>query len=90
MWQCPKCKREFSKQNQSRSCVVYPLERHFQNRDYSKKLFKKLVTQIEKSIGDVKIESLPCCNHLVSNYTFSGIWILKYKIRINFQITFQK
>lgn len=88
MWQCPKCKREFSKNNQSHSCVVYPIEKHFQNKDYSKKLFKELVNQIEKNIGRVKIESLPCCIHLVSGYTFSGVWLLKDRVRLDFRVPY--
>ncbi|NLD25582.1 hypothetical protein GX656_02995 [Candidatus Dojkabacteria bacterium] len=88
MWQCPKCKREFSKNNQSHSCVVYPIEKHFQNKDYSKKLFKELVNQIEKNIGGVKIESLPCCIHLVSGYTFSGVWLLKDRVRLDFRVPY--
>ena len=88
MWQCPKCKREFSKKNQSHSCVVYPIEKHFQNKDYSKKLFKELVNQIEKNIGGVKIESLPCCIHLVSRYTFSGVWLLKDRVRLDFRVPY--
>ena len=88
MWQCPKCKREFSKNNQSHSCVVYPIEKHFQNKDYSKKLFKELVNQIEKNIGGVKIESLPCCIHLVSSYTFSGVWLLKDRVRLDFRVPY--
>lgn len=88
MWQCPKCKREFSKKNQSHSCVVYPIEKHFQNKDYSKKLFKELVNQIEKNIGGVKIESLPCCIHLVSGYTFSGVWLLKDRVRLDFRVPY--
>ena len=88
MWQCPKCKREFSKQNQSHSCVVYPIEKHFQNKDYSKKLFKELVNQIEKNIGGVKIESLPCCIHLVSGYTFSGVWLLEDRVRLDFRVPY--
>lgn len=88
MWQCPKCKREFSKNNQSHSCVVYPIEKHFQNKDYSKKLFKELVNQIEKNIGGVKIESLPCCIHLVSGYTFSGVWLLEDRVRLDFRVPY--
>ncbi len=88
MWQCPKCKREFSKKNQSHSCVVYPIEKHFQNKDSSKKLFKELVNQIEKNIGGVKIESLPCCIHLVSGYTFSGVWLLKDRVRLDFRVPY--
>jgi hypothetical protein len=68
--------------------VVYPIEKHFQNKDYSKKLFKELVNQIEKNIGGVKIESLPCCIHLVSGYTFSGVWLLKDRVRLDFRVPY--
>ena len=88
MWKCPKCKREFSKDNQSHSCVFYPIENHFKNKTESKTLFEELIKKIEKEIGKVKIESLPCCIHLVSNYTFSGIWLLKDKIRLDFRVDY--
>ena len=64
------------------------IEKHFQNKDYSKKLFKELVNQIEKNIGGVKIESLPCCIHLVSGYTFSGVWLLKDRVRLDFRVPY--
>lgn len=87
MWACPKCKREFLHNNQSHSCVVFPLENHFKNKEkIAKPLFDELILQIEKNIGPVKIESLPCCIHLVSSYSFSGVWALKDKIRIDFRI----
>jgi hypothetical protein len=87
MWICPKCKREFLRNNQSHSCVVFPLENHFKGKEkIAKPLFDELVAQIEKKIGPVKIESLPCCIHLVSSYSFSGVWALKDKIRIDFRL----
>lgn len=88
MWKCPKCKREFKKKNQSHSCVIYPIEKHFKNKEYSTDLFKKLVKKIEKDIGEVKIESLPCCIHLVSNYAFSGVWLLKDSIKLDFRVDY--
>jgi hypothetical protein len=89
MWQCPKCKREFTKKNQNHSCVVYPIEKHYKGKEDSKGLFEKLVAQIEENIGDVKIESLPCCIHLVSSYTFCGVWLLKDKIRLDFRVPYK-
>ncbi len=89
MWQCPKCKREFQKKNQSHSCVIYPIEKHFTNRDYSRSLFEKLVKMIEINIGKIKIESLPCCIHLVSSYTFSGVWLSKDKLKMDFRVDYQ-
>ncbi|MBP6922121.1 hypothetical protein KBB69_02175 [Candidatus Dojkabacteria bacterium] len=89
MWQCPRCKREFKKKSQSHSCVIYPIEQHFKGKDYSRDLFEKLVKEIEEEVGKIKIESLPCCIHLVSNYTFSGVWLLRDKIRLDFRVDYQ-
>ncbi len=89
LWKCAKCKREFAKKNQGHSCVSYPLENHFKGKDRAKELFNFLKEQIEKNIGPVKIESLPCCIHLVSNYTFGAVWAMKDRIRIDFRTNFK-
>lgn len=86
MWQCPKCKREFIKTNQSHSCVAFPLEKHFVGKEKAKELFDYLKQQIEKNIGPVKIESLPCCIHFVKETTFCACWAMKGKIRIDFSL----
>lgn len=86
MWQCKKCKREFQKVNQSHSCTVFPLEKHFENKDKSKELFEYLKQQIEKKIGPVKIESLPCCIHFVGTYSFGACWAIKDGIRVDFRV----
>jgi hypothetical protein len=83
MWQCPKCKREFSKTNQSHSCVEFKLEKHFKGKEFAKELFDHLIEKINTKI---KIESLPCCIHLVSNYTFGAVWALRDGIRIDFRL----
>lgn len=88
MWKCPKCKRDFSRAKQAHSCVQYPIENHLKNKEDSKVLFEELINKIEKNIGPIKIESLPCCIHLVSSYTFSGVWILKDKIRLDFRVDY--
>lgn len=89
LWQCPKCKREFAKKSQAHSCVSFPLENHFKGKKVAKDLFKDLKNKIEACVGPLKIESLPCCIHLVSNYTFGAVWALKDKIRIDFRIDYQ-
>jgi len=88
LWQCPKCKREFAKKNQAHSCVSFPLENHFKNKAYAKELFEYLKDKIETKVGPLKIESLPCCIHLVSHYTFGAVWALKDKIRIDFRTNY--
>lgn len=86
MWQCPKCHREFQKNNQSHSCVVYPLEKHMAGKEKARKLFDYFIAKIKKEVGPLKIESLPCCIHLVSNFTFGAVWALRDKIRIDFRV----
>lgn len=90
MWTCKKCNREFIKNNQSHSCVVYSIDNHFQGKgEKSKTLFYALTESIEDNVGKLKIEALPCCIHLVSHYTFSGVWILKDKIRLDFRVDYE-
>ena len=86
LWVCPKCKREFAKKNQSHSCVFYPIEKHFRDKEFAEALFEYLKKEIEQNIGPLKIESLPCCIHLVSNYTFGAVWALRDRIRIDFRL----
>ncbi|MDD5552088.1 MAG: DUF5655 domain-containing protein [Candidatus Pacebacteria bacterium] len=86
LWKCKKCKREFKKKNQAHSCVVYPIKNHFKNKELAKELFEYFKKEIQKNVGPLKIESLPCCIHLVSNYTFGAVWALKDKIRIDFRV----
>lgn len=87
MWTCPTCKREFKNTNQRHSCVYYPLDRHFQNKPQARALFDYLVARIQQQIGPVKVESLPCCIHLVSSYTFAAVWGLKDRIRLDFRLS---
>lgn len=89
LWTCPKCRRLFEKKNQAHSCVSYPLANHFKNKIYAKKLFGYLKQQITKKIGPVKIESLPCCIHLVSAYTFGAVWALRDRIRVDFRADYK-
>src|SRR4030042_1736883 len=89
LWKCTKCKREFTKKNQGHSCTSYPLENHFKGKIYAKELFNHLKDEVEKNVGPIKIESLPCCIHLVSKYTFGAVWAMKDKIRIDFRTDFQ-
>ncbi len=86
-WTCPKCQRQFEKRNQVHSCNLYPLDMHFKGKEeVARLLYDKLREQIEKNIGPLKIESLPCCIHFVSTYTFAAVYALRNKIRIHFTL----
>ncbi|MFH1367203.1 MAG: DUF5655 domain-containing protein [Patescibacteria group bacterium] len=84
LWQCPKCKRQFAHKNQGHSCVIYPVKKHLAHgSNLSKNLYFELLKKLKK-IGPIKIESLPCCIHFVSAYTFGCCYIMKEKIRLHF------
>lgn len=88
-WKCPKCKREFAKENQSHSCRIYPLENHFKNKRYAKGLFGILIKKI-KEIGKFSVDSPECCIHLVRNTTFAAVYALKDRIRLHFVLDCKK
>ena len=85
-WRCPKCKREFQNKNQMHSCTSFALEKHFEGREKAFELFNDLKEKIIKNIGPIKIESLPCCIHFVSSYTFAACWATKNNIKIDFSL----
>ena len=87
LWTCPKCKRQFEKRNQVHSCNLYPLDKHFKGKEkIARPLYDKLIEQVEKNIGFFKVESLPCCIHFVSNYTFAAVYALKNQVRVHFTL----
>ena len=87
LWTCPKCRRQFEKKNQVHSCNLYPLDKHFKGKEQvARPIYDKLTEQIEKKIGALKVESLPCCIHFVSTYTFGAVYALRNKIRVTFTL----
>jgi len=61
------------------------VEKHFEGKgEKARPLYEKLLDNIEKGIGPVKVESLPCCIHLVGHYTFGAVYALRKGIRIHF------
>jgi len=86
MWKCPKCKREFFKNNQLHSCRFYPESEHFKNKETSKELYNKLLSVVKKRIGSFKIESLPCCIHIVDDktkITYFCVYALKEGLKLH-------
>jgi hypothetical protein len=87
LWTCPKCGRIFEKKNQVHSCRRYPLEKHFKGKeDVAKPLFNDLKAKIKRSIGPIKVISLPCCIHFFGLFDFAAVFPLKDKIRIHFAL----
>lgn len=87
LWTCPKCGRRFERQGQSHSCKPYAIEQHFEGRSDEKKLYDHLKRAIKKHVGAFKVESLECCIHLVSTFTFAAVKIMKGRIRVDFALS---
>jgi Domain of unknown function (DUF5655) len=83
-WKCPQCGRSFERHNQRHSCKLYPLERHFEEKAGDKMLYDKLIQAIRKEIGSFNIQSLECCIHLESSFTFAAVKIAASKIELHF------
>lgn len=87
LWKCQKCKREFEKKGQTHSCNLYPVSEHLKGKEkIAKPLYNELKEKIRENIGPFKVESLPCCIHFVSSYTFAAVYAMKDKIRIHFSL----
>jgi len=86
LWKCPKCGRQFERKNQSHSCKDFPLEQHFYRKEKGKMLYEKFRMAVKNQLGFFKIESLECCIHFVSTFTFAAIKIFKDKIRVDFSL----
>jgi hypothetical protein len=86
LWTCPKCKRTFERHGQSHSCRPFPLAQHFENKPTGKALYQRLRQAIKQAVGPYHVESLECCIHFVSTFTFSAVTIFKDKIRVEFSL----
>jgi len=89
LWECPKCGRQFERKGQTHSCRPFPLEQHFNGKDVGKILYEKFRIAVKKRLGPFKIESLECCIHFVSTFTFAAVKIFKDKIRVDFSLIYK-
>jgi hypothetical protein len=86
LWTCSKCGRQFERHGQSHSCRLLSLTLHFEGKPAGKSLDEQLVKAVRKNIGAFNIESLQCCVHFVSTFTFAAVKIFKDKIRVDFSL----
>lgn len=86
LWTCPECGRKFERKGQSHSCKIVPFDKHFEGKPFGKELYKKLKDGLKQKIGYFKPESLECCIHFVSTFTFAAVKIYKEKIRLDFTL----
>ena len=86
VWICPRCKRQFEKRGQSHSCKDYPLYLHFKEKPEGWLLYNTFKKAVKEQVGSFKTESLKCCIHFVSPFTFAAVKIMKDKIRVSFTL----
>lgn len=86
MWTCSKCGRIFERSGQPHSCHKVPLEKHFENKEKAKELFKHLLKTINGRVGECRVISLPCCIHLFGKYDFLAALPKKEKLEIRFAL----
>jgi Domain of unknown function (DUF5655) len=87
LWTCPRCKRSFERQGQTHSCRAYPLAQHFEHKPLGKIIYTQLKSAVKREIGNFKVESLECCIHFVSTFTFAAVKIFREKIRVDFSLS---
>ena len=49
-------------------------------------MYEQLKKAVKKNIGAFKTESLECCIHFVSTFTFTAVKVFKDKIRVDFSL----
>lgn len=86
LWTCPKCNRKFQRKGQPHSCRAFPLLQHFKNKPEGKHLYQKLRQATRKEVGPFRVESLECCIHFASAFTFTAVKVFKNKIRVDFSL----
>lgn len=86
LWTCPRCKRQFERRGQPHSCRVYPLQLHFNEKPAGRLLYNTFKKAVKEQVGFFKTESLECCIHFVSSFTFAAVRIMKDKIRVSFTL----
>ncbi len=63
---------------------LFLLAHHFKGKPQGKLLYENFKQAIKKQIGTFKIESLECCIHFVTTFTFELAKIFKDKIEVHF------
>ena len=85
-WTCPKCRREFSKTDQSHSCDEFTVNEHFSNRPkWLFDLFNRLVSTLGESC-EFKIDPVKTAILLKRKTSFAGIKVQNDYLQIHFAL----
>ncbi len=89
LWTCPKCNRQFVRQNQSHLCKIFLFENHFVGKAKGKLLYEKLIGRLTKQLGSFKVQSSACCIHLDKYSTFAAVKIFPSKILVECSLGYE-
>jgi uncharacterized protein DUF5655 len=83
-WQCPTCRRRFSKAHQWHSCDARNLDEHFRGRDPELRgVFGELVRRLRK-LGPVGVDPVKTSINLTARHHFGAVTVRGNFLRLGF------
>ena len=83
LWTCPRCGKSYVARNLWHSCVIVPLEQHFEGRPAARDLFRVLVSAMERE-GPVTISVSKTRIELMTRARFAGVQVRRDWLRLGF------
>ena len=82
-WQCPACGKLFPRAGQSHSCVVVPLDHHFDNRPRARELFEAFRRVVDEAGGPVRLSVAKTRIGLITELTFAAVQPRRDYLRVH-------
>lgn len=83
LWTCPRCGKSYVTRNLWHSCVVVPLERHFEGRPAARELFEVLLGALQRE-GLVTVSVSKTRIELMTRARFAGVQVRRDWLRLGF------
>jgi hypothetical protein len=83
LWTCPRCGKSYVTRNLWHSCVVVPLEHHFEGRPAARELFAVLLSAMERE-GPVTVSVSKTRIELMTRARFVGVQVRRDWLRLGF------
>ena len=83
LWTCPRCGKSYVTRNLWHSCVIVPLEQHFESRPAARDLFGALLSAMERE-GPVTISVSKTRIELMTRARFAGVQVRRDWLRLAF------
>lgn len=86
LWRCPKCGRDFARQDQSHSCVSISVEEHFRGKqDRLRGVFRRLHNALRRT-GPVRVDAVKSAINLADRFHFAMIYVQKDGLKVEFAL----